>query len=202
MNNSKQIIRQLVVVVFVSGATILTCYYTSQIIKDITRLTPTPIPSETPSLTLTPTPTLPDTDFGAVIKDDGNCYSGTDPSYEILATTQEYQQVMVIRKNDAGDWFLIRSKKIVGDCWIEAFRLVYDFDVNGLEITSTPPSPTFTPTATRFIVVKSPTRTNGDNDNPDPILNSNPTNTSDPTLPPKKTSQPTSIGTPPTKSGP
>jgi len=190
MNDTKQVVRQMMVILFVGIAATSTCYYVLQITKELTRLTPTPTTTEFPTQTPIPTPTLPDTNLQAVVKDDGNCYSGTNPLYNILATIPQYQPVMIIRRNDAGDWLLIRWKNLIGDCWFEAFRLDYDFDINEVLVTSTPAPPTFTPTATLFVAVKSPTRSDGPNPQPP---GSNLTNTSPPTntsLPPTNTPVP------------
>ncbi len=117
----------------------------------------------TPTYTSTPEPTptlpMPEPPLQAVLKEDGNCLSGTDSVYEILVTIPQFEQVFVIRKNSVGTWFLIRRENSINDCWIEESRLSYRFDVNMLQVTSTPPPPTPSPTSTKVVIFISPTKT-------------------------------------------
>jgi len=105
----------------------------------------TPVPSDTPTITLTPTPDIPQVSLSQAT----NCRTGPGVIYGFIITIQAGQFLEVVGVHAQGNDYVIVDYSAGATCWL---WLQYadntDFSGYGLTAYNTPPTPTptYTPT--------------------------------------------------------
>jgi len=100
-------------------------------------MTSTPEPTATPTVSLTPTPE------GAFASLSANTHCRTGPLaiYDLIATVLTGQQVRIVGKNFAGDYWYVTTPN-GRDCWMWGRYAQVSGDTSQLPVFTPPPSPT------------------------------------------------------------
>jgi len=100
-------------------------------------ITLTPEPTASPTVTLTPTPE----GAFAQLSDDTHCRTGPLVVFELIDTVLTGQQVMILGKNPAGDYWYVAAPN-GRDCWMWGRYAQVSGDTSQIPVFTPPPTPT------------------------------------------------------------
>lgn len=106
----------------------------------------TPLPSETPTITLTFTPSVP----MITVSQNTNCRTGPGVAYDLIGALLVGEEAVIVGKHTAGNYWIINNPDSSGTCWLWGQYATVTGNTAGLPEYMPPPTPTptFTPTAT------------------------------------------------------
>jgi hypothetical protein len=100
-------------------------------------ITLTPEPTASPTVTLTPTPE----GAFASLTENTNCRTGPLAIYDLIATVLTGQQVEIVGKSAAGDYWYVTTPN-GRDCWLWGRYAQVSGDTSQIPVLTPPPTPT------------------------------------------------------------